>query len=116
MHDTDVVVIGGGAAGIAAARALGSRASVVVLEARDRVGGRAWTCRAGDLPLDLGCGHLHSADENDWARIAPSLGFTVDQRPPSWARPALEKNFPLPQQDDYWEAWNGSTPVSTKRR
>jgi len=105
LHDTDVVVIGAGAAGIAAARALGARASVVVLEARGRVGGRAWTYHAGDLPLDLGCGHLHSADENDWARIAPSLGFTVDQRPPSWARPALEKNFPLQQQDDYWEAW-----------
>jgi monoamine oxidase len=105
LHDTDVVVIGAGAAGIAAARALGSRVSVVVLEARDRVGGRAWTSHLGDLPLDLGCGHLHSADENDWAKLAPSLGFTVDQRPPSWARPAYEKNFQLHQQDDYCDAW-----------
>lgn len=106
MHDTDVVVIGAGAAGIAAARALhDAKVSVVVLEARDRVGGRAWTHHAGDLPLDLGCGHLHSADENDWTKLAPSLGFTVDQRPPSWARPAYEKNFQLHQQDDYWDAW-----------
>jgi monoamine oxidase len=105
LHQTDVVVIGAGAAGIAAARALGAGVSVVVLEARGRVGGRAWTYRAGDLPLDLGAGHLHSADENDWAEIAPSLGFTVDQRPPSWARPALEKNFPLFRQDEYWDAW-----------
>src|ERR1043166_7494111 len=105
MYDTDVVVIGAGAGGIAAARALVSHVSVVVLEARDRVGGRPWTYREGDLPLDLGAGHLHSADENDWARIAPALGFTVDQRPPSWARPAYEKNFQLHQQDDYWDAW-----------
>ena len=106
MHETDAVVIGAGAAGIAAARVLhDAKISVVVLEARDRVGGRGWTYRDGDLPLDLGCGHLHSADENDWARIAPSLGFTVDQRPPSWARPAYETNFDLHQQDEYWEAW-----------
>jgi monoamine oxidase len=106
LHDTDVVVIGAGAAGIVAARALhDARVSVVVLEARDRVGGRAWTWHADDMPLDLGCGHLHSADENDWAKLAPSLGFTVDQRPPSWARPAYEKNFQLHQQDDYWDAW-----------
>jgi monoamine oxidase len=105
MHQTDVVVIGAGAAGIAAARALPAHVSVVVLEARDRVGGRAWTHHADGLPLDLGCGHLHSADENDWTKIAPALGFTVDRRPPSWARPALTANFPVEQQDDYWNAW-----------
>ena len=105
MHQADVVVIGAGAAGIAAARALSPHVSVVVLEARDRVGGRAWTYHADGLPLDLGAGHLHSADENDWAKIAPALGFTVDQRPPSWARPAFDKNFQLHQQDDYWDAW-----------
>jgi monoamine oxidase len=106
MHETDVVVIGAGAAGIAAARHVAAaRHSAIVLEARERIGGRAWTYRHGDLPLDLGCGHLHSADRNDWADIAPTLGFTVDRRPPSWARPALEVNFPLAAQDDYWEAW-----------
>jgi len=105
MHQTDVVVIGAGAAGIAAARALSDHVSVVVLEARGRVGGRAWTYYADGLPLDLGAGHLHSADENDWARLAPALGFTVDQRPPSWARPAFDKNFQLHRQDDYWDAW-----------
>ena len=41
MDDIDVVVIGAGAAGIAAARALTGRHSVAVLEARTRVGGRA---------------------------------------------------------------------------
>ncbi|MEA2930966.1 MAG: monoamine oxidase [Hyphomicrobiales bacterium] len=105
MHETDVVVIGAGAAGVAAARALSDHVSVVVLEARDRVGGRAWTYHADGMPLDLGAGHLHSADENDWAKLAPALGFTVDQRPPSWARPAYDKNFQLHQQDDYWDAW-----------
>jgi monoamine oxidase len=104
--DIDVVVIGAGAAGLAAARTLhDKRLSVAVVEARERVGGRAWTVRFGEYPLDLGAGHLHSADQNDWAKIAPALGFTVDQRPPSWARPAFQGNFPLAEQEDYWAAW-----------
>jgi monoamine oxidase len=106
MHDIDVVVIGAGAAGVAAARMLAdAQMGVAVLEARNRLGGRAWTCRFGVHALDLGAGHLHSADENDWARLAPTLGFTVDERPPAWARPALQANFPLVQQEDYWAAW-----------
>ena len=51
--------------------------SVVVLEARDRLGGRAHTVRSGDFALDLGCGWLHSADENEWTKIAATLGFAA---------------------------------------
>jgi monoamine oxidase len=106
MRDIDVAVIGAGAAGVAAARMLAdARISVTVLEARSRLGGRAWTCQHGAHALDLGAGHLHSADENDWARIAPELGFTVDERPPAWARPAHQANFPFRLQEDYWAAW-----------
>src|SRR3982751_415674 len=106
MHETDVVVIGAGAAGVAAARRLAdARVPVVVLEARDRSGGRAWTYHAGDLALDLGCGWLHSADENEWATLAPQLGFAVDRSPPPWRRPAYEANFTAAGQQDYWPAW-----------
>jgi len=86
--EIDVLVIGAGAAGLAAARTLhDARLSAAVVEARERVGGRALTYQFGTFPLDLGAGHLHSADENDWAKLAPALGFTVEERPPSWARP-----------------------------
>ena len=105
--EIDVVVIGAGAAGLAAARTLHvARLSAAVVEARERVGGRALTYQFGAFPLDLGAGHLHSADENDWARLAPALGFTVEQRPPSWARPAFQANFPLAEQEEYWAAWD----------
>src|SRR5438270_5850258 len=105
-HEIDVVVIGAGAAGVAAARQLSdARVPVVLLEARDRIGGRAWTYRAGDLALDLGCGWLHSADENEWAALAPKLGFPVDRSPPAWSRPAYEANFTAAEQQDYWAAW-----------
>ena len=106
MHETGVVVIGAGAAGVAAARALAAaRVPAVLLEARSRVGGRAWTWRDGDLPLDLGCGWLHSADENELAALAPSLGFPVDASPPPWSRPAYDGNFTAAEQKDYWAAW-----------
>jgi monoamine oxidase len=105
MRDVDVVVIGAGAAGIAAARALG-RHAVVVLEARNRIGGRAWTYRKGSLALDLGCGWLHSADQNDWAGLAPSLGFTVDDMLPPWERPAHPVNFSPREREDYHAAWD----------
>lgn len=108
MRDVDVVVIGAGAAGIAAARALLARrvGSILVLEARNRAGGRAWTYRKGSLALDIGCGWLHSADTNEWAALAPSLGFTVDTMLPPWERPAHRANFGPGEREDYHAAWN----------
>jgi monoamine oxidase len=105
MRDIDVAVIGAGAAGIAAARRLTeARVPCVVLEARERVGGRAWTA-PGELALDMGCGWLHSADVNEWAALAVKLGFAIDDYPPPWMRPAWEGNFSAAEQKDYWAAW-----------
>ena len=108
MHDVDVIVIGAGAAGIAAARRLvvTTRLSVRLLEARDRVGGRAWTLDAAGFPLDLGCGWLHSAEHNEWSAIAQEVGFEIDPTPPPWSRRAHEAGFPLAEQDDFAAAWS----------
>jgi monoamine oxidase len=72
--DIDVAIIGAGAAGLGAAHALqGSGLSMIVLEARDRVGGRAHTIMAApDITFDLGCGWLHSADKNSFVRSPSS--------------------------------------------
>jgi monoamine oxidase len=85
--DAEVAVIGGGAAGIGAARRL-SEAGVkaLVVEARNRLGGRAWTIEAGGSAIDLGCGWLHSAARNPWTAIAETQGRTIDRTPPPWAR------------------------------
>lgn len=58
----DVVIIGAGAAGLAAAAELGrSGQSVLVLEARDRIGGRVWTRQESGLPVpvELGAEFIH---------------------------------------------------------
>jgi len=104
--DTEVVIVGGGAAGIAAGRRLAKAAiNCLVVEARARLGGRAWTItdRSG-FALDLGCGWLHSADRNPWAPIAESQGRTVDKSPPPWQKPALPIGFPLAEQGDFAQA------------
>jgi monoamine oxidase len=81
--EADVVVVGAGAAGIAAMRWLAATGvSSMMLEATARVGGRAWTSDVAGMPLDLGCGWLHSADRNPWTRIAEAGGFAVDRRAP----------------------------------
>jgi monoamine oxidase len=88
-HDEfDVVVVGAGAAGLGAARRLaGSGLSCLVLEARDRPGGRAWTSRLDNgESVDLGCGWLHSADHNPFVEIAKAQGRAIDKSPPPWGR------------------------------
>jgi monoamine oxidase len=94
----DIVIIGAGAAGIAAARRLREEGlAAIVLEARDRVGGRAWTL-AGSGGLDLGCGWLHSADRNPLSVLAEVEGFAIDRTPPPWARATPQPGFPLDEQ------------------
>ncbi len=100
--EVDVAVIGAGAAGVAAGRRLQSvKVNFIVLEARARVGGRAWTAEAGGFPLDLGCGWLHSADRNPWTRIAEAEGLSVDRSPPPWGKPALEYGFSAAGQREF---------------
>jgi monoamine oxidase len=103
MSEFDVVVIGAGAAGLAAARRIATAPlSLHVLEARDRAGGRGWTLRdATGLPIELGCGWLHSADENEWCIIAATLGFALDRTRPQWRTQWKNLGFPPAEHDDF---------------
>jgi phytoene dehydrogenase-like protein len=69
QRKSDVIVIGAGAAGLAAARLLGeSGARVDLLEARDRIGGRILTRRREGWPVPLEMG----ADSSTAAHPRPS--------------------------------------------
>lgn len=99
-------MIGGGAAGIAAGRRLRDAGiDCLVIEARPRLGGRAWTIAdASGFALDLGCGWLHSSDRNPWTKIADSQGRTIDRSPPPWRKPALPIGFPRAEQREFSNA------------
>src|SRR5215217_8150215 len=97
--DFDVVIVGGGAAGIGAARRLAAmERSTLLLEATSRLGGRAWTYDVAGLALDLGCGWLHSADRNPWTRIAEASGFVIDRREPAWGAQYRDLGFSKAEQ------------------
>lgn len=68
MTDTfDVVMVGAGMAGIMAARDLSKEGySVILLEARDRVGGRTYTERAFGREVKLGGAYVHWSQTNVW--------------------------------------------------
>ncbi|MCA1535815.1 FAD-dependent oxidoreductase [Bradyrhizobium sp. NBAIM03] len=102
----DVAIIGAGAAGLGAAHALqGSGLSVIVLEARDRLGGRAWTVQASpEVTFDVGCGWLHSADKNSFVPIARQLGFELNKDLPPWRERAYGNAFPESERDDFMRA------------
>jgi monoamine oxidase len=105
VDEVDIAVVGAGASGLGAARALeGHPVTVLVLEARDRIGGRASTVQLQSYPLDLGCGWLHSADRNPFSKIAQTLGFELDKSPPHWTRQASNIDFDPAEQAEFRKA------------
>ncbi len=77
---TPVLVLGAGIAGLAAARRLKERGfkNVVVLEARDRIGGRIFTDRSTGAPFDMGAAWVHYANDptNPLLGMAKAAGLT----------------------------------------
>jgi monoamine oxidase len=102
---TDVVIIGAGVAGLAAARRLhdgGYR--VLVLEARDRIGGRVYTQRDARsiLPIELGAEFLHG-DAPEVRRISAAAGLTeVEITGSRW----IAAHGRFTRADDFWARLN----------
>lgn len=75
-QDVSVLVIGAGLAGLAAARVLQDAGlKAIVLEARDRIGGRIWTSHEWpDMPMDLGASWVHGVEGNPLTELADQVG------------------------------------------
>jgi monoamine oxidase len=101
MSDIDVIIVGAGAAGIAAAHALSAAGKrCVLLESRARPGGRAITDHSLGAPADLGAAWLHFADTNAWTGLAQQAGCEVIRTEPGWGA----------------AAWIGNTPPTAEQR
>jgi monoamine oxidase len=111
--DTDVVVIGAGAAGIAAGRRLqelGKR--FVIIEASDRVGGRVHTDTSLGDPFDAGAAYIHFSGHNPWAEIAREVGVDAAGGYRLWrGSRAFRNGIPLTD-DEARERWQAASKVS----
>jgi pseudooxynicotine oxidase len=66
----DVIVVGGGFAGVTTAREVALRGrSVLLLEARDRLGGRTWTADWEGIPIEYGGAWVHWHQPHTWSEI-----------------------------------------------
>jgi monoamine oxidase len=82
-READIVVIGAGASGIAAARRImAANRKVVVLEATGQIGGRCLTdSTTFDVPFDRGARWIHNPDTNPMIRLARGAGLDVVPAP-----------------------------------
>ena len=87
--DADVIVIGAGAAGLAAARSVGRRTPrVLVLEARDRIGGRVLPHPLTRIatPAELGAEFIHGPAQRTKALLREAGSAAIDMGGDSWIR------------------------------
>lgn len=82
-READIVVIGAGAAGIAAARRImAANRKVIVVEAANRIGGRCQTdATSFDVPFDRGARWMHNPETNPMIKLARSAGLEITTAP-----------------------------------
>lgn len=123
--DVDAVVIGAGIAGLTATRLLREAGrNVITLEARSRIGGRAYTeDRTFGIPYDHGCAWLHSADINPLTELVANQGYdTFDEGSmDTWlyldGREASDESYASADEafgilGDRLQEWSGGTDLS----
>ena len=90
-----LVIIGGGAAGIGAADEARRRGvDALIVEAGNRLGGRAHSIEWNGHALDLGCTWMHSAERNSLRVEAERLRLVIDRNPTGWFSQYRDLGFP----------------------
>jgi monoamine oxidase len=102
--DFDVVIVGAGAAGIAAARRVaGAGRTYVVLEASDRWGGRCFTdVRTFRTPYERGARSIYMPDVNPMAKLAIKAGLDIYPAPPGQRLRIGLRNAREPEMEDFF--------------
>jgi monoamine oxidase len=82
-READIVVVGAGAAGIAAARRImAANRKVIVVEASNQIGGRCQTdVSTFDVPFDRGARWMHNPETNPMIKLARSAGLEIATAP-----------------------------------
>ena len=95
----DAIVIGGGFAGVAAARELSiAGLDCTLIEARDRLGGRTWYTDWGGEDIELGGGWVHWHQPHAWAeltRAGQGIGQSAEAELVSWTVGAERRTGPM---------------------
>lgn len=101
-----IIIIGAGISGLAAAKTLFPyRCRLTVLEARDRIGGRAYTNHSHGIPIDCGASWIHGfSDENPLTAVAKRGGLRTYTGGESLS---FNKRGGEPMPDEYAEELNG---------
>jgi monoamine oxidase len=102
--DFDVLIVGAGAAGIAASRRL-ARAGYkfVVLEASDRWGGRCFTdARMFPIPYERGARWIYTPDTNPIGKLAAESGLAISAAPPSQRLRVGHRNARESEMEDFF--------------
>ncbi len=115
--EAGVVVVGAGAAGLAAARRLRARGvPTTLIEAAPRIGGRAWTTLVGADPFDHGATWLHDADRNPLVALAHPDDALVDTDGPRRERVTIAGRTPTaPEQAALDAAWDRLETLALER-
>ena len=105
--DADVLIVGAGFAGLSAARELGWLGrSAIVLEARDRIGGRTWTDERLGTTLELGGTWVHWFQAHVWAEVT-RYGLPVVRSPEpevaTWIVDGERRTGPIEELLAIWE-------------
>ena len=99
----DVIVVGGGFAGVTAAREAALRGrSVLLLEARDRLGGRTWTTSWRGVPIEYGGGWVHWHQPHTWSEITRAglqVALSDDAEEASWFVGPLRRTGTVAERD-----------------
>jgi monoamine oxidase len=107
----DVIVIGGGFAGVTAAREATLRGcSVLLLEARDRLAGRTWTAPWADTAIEYGGGWVHWHQPHTWSEITRAgleVVLSEDAQVAAWFVAGERRSATLAERDAIAErGWN----------